>query len=300
MKKSRTAIFIVLTVSGCVLAALWLMRQEGARSVGVAGDRAGAKDITRLSTGARGGSGDRVQRLRVSGREQGSSHEEAPAETGVGAPQGQLAPGEDSTTLSRAGNDPLRDQRRAVETWVAEGGEEGVARAIAAAKEDPALKEAVVRALGPVKLEAAAGYVAEALGDENAVVVCAAVAAWAELRGEEAVGDIGKLLEANRIRQEGSRDEVAVACVKALGGLMSSEALPVLEQELQWVVQREARPVYGLDLIEAVVDIGDSRGMGMLEQYADALQGKLSGAPMVRREQMLQIGLARLKAADLR
>jgi hypothetical protein len=187
-----------------------------------------------------------------------------------------------------------------VETWVAEGGEEGVARAIAAAKEDPALKEAVVRALGPVKLEAAAGYVAEALGDEDPVVVCAAVAAWAELLGEEAVGDIGKLLEANRIRQEGPRDEVAVACVKALGGLMSSEALPVLEQELQWVVQREARPVYGLDLIEAVVDIGDSRGMGMLEQYADALQGKLSGAPMVRREQMWQIAQARLKAADLR
>jgi hypothetical protein len=30
------------------------------------------------------------------------------------------------------------------------------------------------------------------------------------------------------------------------------------------------------------------------------LQGKLSGAPMVRREQMWQIAQARLKAADLR
>lgn len=299
MKKSRMAIFIVPAVFGCVLAALWLMRQDG-RSVGVAGDRAGTKDTARLSTGARGGSGDRVQRRRVSGSEQGSSHEETPAGPGVGVPQGQLAPGEDSTTLSHAGNDPLRDPRRAVETWAAEGGEDGVARAIAAANEDPALKETVVRALGRVKSDAAAGYVAEALGDKDPAVVCAAVAAWAELRGEEAVGDIGKLLEANRIRQEGPRDEVAVACVKALGGLMSSEALPVLEQELQWVVQREEGPVYGLDLIEAVVDIGDSRGTGMLEQYADTLQGKLSGAPMVRRYQMLQIAKARLKAADLR
>ena len=80
----------------------------------------------------------------------------------------------------------------------------------------------------------------------------------------------------------------------------SSEALPVLAEELQWVSEREVLSDYGLDLIEAVADVGDSRGAGMLDQYADTVQGKLSGEPVVRRAQMWQIVMARTKAGELR
>jgi hypothetical protein len=57
---------------------------------------------------------------------------------------------------------------------------------------------------------------------------------------------------------------------------------------------------YGENLIEAVADIGDSRGAGMLEGYADELRGKLAGDPVIRRGQILQMAKALRKAEELR
>jgi HEAT repeat protein len=175
-----------------------------------------------------------------------------------------------------------------------------VEKAIAAAKAEPALREAAVRALGRTRSARSAEYVTGLLSDEDPAVIGAAIGALAALKGKEAIEEIAAILEKNRERNDDYREEIGRACVKALGEIGSSEALPVLEKELQWVSRQEPMLGYGANLIEAVADIGDSRGAAMLEGYADELRGKLAGDPVIRRGQILQMAEALRKADDLR
>jgi hypothetical protein len=196
--------------------------------------------------------------------------------------------------------DPMQVRCREVEAWAASGSETGVEKVIAAAKADPELKETAVRALGRTQSAKAAEYVASVLSDEDPAMVCAAIGAWAAMKGEAAIPDVAAILENNRNRSDGWQSDVALACVMALGEIRSSEALPVLEKEMQWVSQQKSKLGYGAALIEAVADIGDSRGAVMLEEYADELRGKLAGDPLIRRGQMLLLSEALSKADVLR
>jgi hypothetical protein len=196
--------------------------------------------------------------------------------------------------------DPVQIRCREVEAWAASGSETGVEKVIAAAKADPELKETAVRALGRTQSAKAAEYVASVLSDEDSVVMCAAIGAWAAMKGEAAIPDVAAILENNRNRSDGWRSEVGLACVMAMGEIRSSEALPVLEKEMQWVSQQKSKLGYGAALIEAVADIGDSRGAVMLEEYAEELRGKLAGDPLIRRGQMLLVAEALRKAGELR
>jgi HEAT repeat protein len=189
---------------------------------------------------------------------------------------------------------------REVEAWAVSESETGVEKAIAAAQADPALKETAVRALGRTQSAKAAEYVASVLSDEDPAVMCAAIGAWAAMNGEAAIPDVAAILENNRNRSDGWQSEVGLACVMALGEIRSSEALPVLETEMQWVSQQKSKLGYGAALIEAVADIGDSRGAVMLEEYADELRGKLAGDPLIRRGQILLAAEALWKAEELR
>ncbi len=179
----------------------------------------------------------------------------------------------------------MQTRCREVAVLAESGTDAGVEQVIEAAKSEPALREIAVRALGRTKSDRAAQYVAAALQDEDPTVQCAAIGAWEAMKGEEAIPDIAKLLEENRERPDGCQVEVAEACVKALGATRSSEALPTLAKELQWVAQHAgalASIQYGNVVIDAVADIGDSRSATMLENHAEALQVKLSGKPMIR------------------
>jgi HEAT repeat protein len=196
--------------------------------------------------------------------------------------------------------DPMQVRCREVEAWVASGSETGVEKAIAAAQAEPALKETAVRALGRTQSAKAAEYVASVLSDEDPAMVCAAIGAWAAMKGEAAIPDVAAILENNRNRSDGWQSDVGLACVMVLGEIRSSEALPVLEKEMKWVSQQQSKLGYGAALIEAVADIGDSRGAVMLEEYADELRGKLAGDPLIRRWQILLEEEALWKADELR
>ena len=196
--------------------------------------------------------------------------------------------------------DPMQVRRREVEAWAVSGSETDVEKVIAAAKADPELKETAVRALGRTQSAKAAEYVASVLSDEDPAMVCAAIGAWAAMKGEAAIPDVAAILENNRNRSDGWRSEVGLACVMAMGEIRSSEALPVLEKEMKWVSQQQTKLGYGAALIEAVADIGDSRGAVMLEEYADELRGKLAGDPLIRRWQSLLVAEALWKADELR
>jgi HEAT repeat protein len=262
-------------------AALWRVWPERAAPGGGAGASEEAKAVVHTTAGTqteRSGFGQNAKAFRTPLI---STREEAPA----GA---------------RADTDPVQDRRREVEAWVASGTEAGVEKAIAAAQAEPALREAAVRALGRSGSAKAAEYVAGLLSDEDPAVVCAAIGAWTAMKGEEAIPEIAAILEKNRERTDEYREEIGKACVKALGGIGSSEALPVLEKELQWVSRQEPMLGYGENLIEAVADIGDSRGAKVLEGYADELRGKLAGDPVIRRGQILQMAEALRKAEELR
>jgi HEAT repeat protein len=187
-----------------------------------------------------------------------------------------------------------------VEAWAASGSETGVEKVIAAAKADPELKETAVRALGRTQSAKAAEYVASVLSDEDPVVMCAAIGAWAAMKGEAAIPDVAAILENNRNRSDGWQSEVGLACVMALGEIRSAEALPVLETEMQCVSQEKMMLGYDGALIEAVADIGDSRGAVMLEEYADELRGKLAGDPLIRRGQSMLVAEALRNADELR
>jgi hypothetical protein len=69
---------------------------------------------------------------------------------------------------------------------------------------------------------------------------------------------------------------------------------------MQWVSQQKSKLGYGAALIEAVADIGDSRGAVMLEEYADELRGKLAGDPLIRRGQSMLVAEALRNADELR
>ena len=196
--------------------------------------------------------------------------------------------------------DPMQVRCREVEAWAVSESEAGVEKAIAAAQADPELKETAVRALGRTQSAKAAEYVASVLSDEDPAVMCAAIGAWAAMKGEAAIPDVAAILENNRNRSDGWQSDVALACVMALGEIRSAEALPVLEKEMQGVSQQETNLGYGTALIEAVADIGDSRGAVMLEEYAEDLRGKLAGDPLIRRGQILLVAEALWKAEELR
>ena len=199
-----------------------------------------------------------------------------------------------------ADSDPMQVRCREVEAWAVSESEAGVEKVIAAAQADPELKETAVRALGRTQSAKAAEYVASVLSDEDPAMVCAAIGAWAAMKGEAAIPDVAAILENNRNRSDGWQSDVALACVMALGEIRSAEALPVLEKEMQGVSQQETNLGYGTALIEAVADIGDSRGAVMLEEYAEELRGKLAGDPLIRRGQILLVAEALWKADELR
>jgi len=268
-------------VGAAGLAALWWAWPERTVSLRDAGPSAKSEVRTHGVVGTRTGKRGEGRETKAVRTPWVSTRKEAPAHV-------------------RNETDDLQDRCRAVEAWAASGTDEGAEKAIAAAKAESGLRETAVRALGRSGSARAAEYVASLFGDEDPAVVCAAIGAWAALKGEEAIPEIAKILEKNRNRNDECREEIGKACVKALGELGSSGALPVLEKELRWVSQQDSMLGHGADVIEAVADIGDSRGAEMLEGYADELRGKLAGDPVVRRDQMLQMAEALRKADDLR
>ena len=149
-------------------------------------------------------------------------------------------------------------------------------------------------------------YLTKATGHEGTQVRCAAICALAEATPDEAVPIIDGIMTSDELQEAADRDEIRETCIKALGETASSEALPVLTRELRGMIESDASKEsddfleLGSLLVEAVSNVGDSRGAEILTAYADELQADLSGDPRWRRYQMLKIVEARETAEELR
>ena len=154
---------------------------------------------------------------------------------------------------------------------------DGAAAAIlmALGNEHTYLNYAAVQALGGVKAEGVAEYLAGKLADPDPRVVCAAVKSLVQQRGDAALGDIAATVKANRQRPDGFEDTVCAACAEALGEMRSAKAVPVLDAELRETVGVTLQYEYGSQVVRALAATGRPEARPVLLAYAERLTREL-------------------------
>jgi HEAT repeat protein len=159
---------------------------------------------------------------------------------------------------------------------------EATRKLMALGNEDTYLNFAALKALGTIKHPEVTAYLETKLTNGDPRLVATAVLSLAGVKGDTSVAQIARVLEENRLREDGHQDIVCAACIDAFTQLRSSAALPALALELEKTVGVTLHHEYGSRVVEAIREIGDPAGVKPLQAYAErlhALKGKQSGNP---------------------
>lgn len=164
------------------------------------------------------------------------------------------------------------------------------------------LNYAAVQALGCVKAEGVAPYLAGKLADPDPRVLSAAAKSLVQQKGDAAVAELAATIKANHQRPDGFQDTVCAACAEALGETRSAKAVPVLDAELKEMVGVTLPLAYGSQVVNALVATGRTEAQPVLLAYAERLSRELpkyDDNPMGKRFVESKIAEARQAAEGL-
>lgn len=121
----------------------------------------------------------------------------------------------------------------------------------------------------------AAAYLKSKLSDYDAQIACAAIRAYAQLTGVDAIPELASVLPKNRVRADGYQETVCTAAVKALQNICATTAVPALLAELERSEDKGWSMEYGSCVLAALQPIRTLEGCAGAAAYADRLSARI-------------------------
>ncbi len=144
------------------------------------------------------------------------------------------------------------------------------------------LNRKAVEALGAYRDAEVQRYLTLKLHDADSLVVCAAIRALARSTGAGAVRDLADVIRRNRRRDDGHDEMVREAAVETLGQIGSSQAVPVLAEELARSEEPGWSMEYGSALTTALRAMPGPDSREAIVAYADRLSARIPDDPLAR------------------
>jgi HEAT repeat protein len=272
-------------------------RVESARSPQTGADT--ASPVT--SPGVEESSTDRSA---PAGRNRRESGEETNGET---APRDEIdpLPADVERAIARATDTtiPLAQREKEIAALGRRGDKEAVRVLMALADRYIYLNRAAVKALAQINDPDAVAYLRKRMKDvktHDVALLCEVIGATGRALGEKAIPDLAALLKATRKRDDGHAIEIARACVRAVGDLKTPKTIPVLRDEIDYLLTRERMDLtYGSDIVQALGKTADAAARPVLISYADGLSAKVPPEPEPRAYFLEKIREARTAAGAL-
>lgn len=235
--------------------------------------------------------------------------ESAPAAAASGAPPavppfGKLPAGEMEALVKRlqAAEIPVEERQAELQALAKQGGREAVDTLMAIGNERIYLGPTAVELLGSVpdedSKEERLNYLRAKLDDNDPRVLSAAVRAYAQLGGDEAIPVLAEIIRRNRTRPDGHEDAICYSAVRALGETNSPAAVSILREELERSEEPAWSLEYGSSVVAALVAVQTVEARAAAGEYAERLAGRVPEDPLAGEYYRQKIAEAR-RAAGL-